>query len=95
MIYQKITDEIKEKFYQQYFPNDGQRFVAWYLRNIHLRDMNETRDDMTDGADDKQIDALFIDDNQQTVFVIQGKFIGNGSVDAEPLREVLSSCLNP
>lgn len=91
MIYQKITDEIKEKFYQQYFPNDGQRFVAWYLRNIHLRDMNETQDDMTDGADDKQIDALFIDDNQQTVFVIQGKFIGNGSVDAEPLREVLSS----
>lgn len=91
MIYQKITDEIKEKFYQQHFPNDGQRFVAWYLRNIHLRDMNETRDDMTDGADDKQIDALFIDDNQQTVFVIQGKFIGNGSVDAEPLREVLSS----
>lgn len=91
MIYQKITDEIKEKFYQQHFPNDGQRFVAWYLRNIHLRDMNETRDDMTDGADDKQIDALFIDDNQQTVFVVQGKFIGNGSVDAEPLREVLSS----
>lgn len=90
-MYQKINDEIKEKFYQQNFPNDGQRFVAWYLRNIHLRDMNETRDDMTDGSDDKQIDALFIDDNQQTVFVLQGKFIGNGAVDAEPLRDVLSS----
>jgi len=24
-------------------------------------------------------------------FVLQGKFIGNGAVDAEPLREVLSS----
>lgn len=90
-MYQKITEEIKEKFYEQNFPNDGQRFVAWYLRNIHLRDMNETKDDMTDGADDKQIDAIYIDDNQQTIFVIQGKFIGNGSVDAEPLREVLSS----
>ena len=53
--------------------------------------MNETKDDMTDGADDKQIDAMFIDDNQQTIFVLQGKFIGNGAVDAEPLREVLSS----
>jgi len=90
-MYQRITEEIKERFYQQNFPNDGQRFVAWYLRNIHLRDMNETKDDMTDGADDKQIDAIFIDDNQQTIYVIQGKFIGNGSVDAEPLREVLSS----
>ena len=91
MMYQKITAEIQDKFYQQNFPNDGQRFVAWYLRNIHLRDMNETKDDMTDGADDKQIDAIFIDDNQQSIFVLQGKFIGNGSVDAEPLREVLSS----
>lgn len=90
-MYQKITEEIKEKYYQQNFPNDGQRFVAWYLRNVHLRDMNETKDDITDGADDKQIDAIFVDDNQQTIYVIQGKFIGNGSVDAEPLREVLSS----
>ena len=31
------------------------------LRNIHLRDMNECKDDMTDGADDKQIDAIIID----------------------------------
>lgn len=90
-MYSKITSEIKEKFYQQNFPNDGQRFVAWYLRNIHLRDMNESKDDMTDGADDKQIDAVIIDDDKQTIFVIQGKFIGNGNVDAEPLREVLSS----
>lgn len=90
-MYQKIADEIQDKFYEQNFPNDGQRFVAWYLRNIHLRDMNETKDDMTDGADDKQIDAIFIDDNQQSIFILQGKFIGNGSVDAEPLREVLFS----
>ena len=87
-MYQKIADEIQDKFYQQNFPNDGQRFVAWYPRNIHLRDMNETKYDMTDGADDKQIDAIFIDDNQQSIFILQGKFIGNGSVDAEPLRKV-------
>jgi len=90
-MYSKILNEIKEEFYQQNFPNDGQRFVAWYLRNIHLRDTNESKDDMTDGSDDKQIDAIIIDDNKQTVFVIQGKFIGKGSVDGEPLREVLSS----
>ena len=90
-MYQIIKNEIEEKYYRQNFPNDGQRFVAWYLRNVHLRDMNQAKDDMTDGAGDKQIDAIFIDDNQQTIFVIQGKFIGQGYVDAEPLREVLSS----
>lgn len=92
-MYDLIVKEIKEDYYDQNFPNDGQRFVAWYLRNIHLRDMNETKDDMTDGTDDKQIDAIVIDDDKQTIFVIQGKFIGNGPVDAEPLREVLSSWL--
>lgn len=90
-MYAKISEEIKQDYYQQNFPNDGQRFVAWYLRNIHLRDMNETRFDITDGSDDKQIDAIVVDDDNNTVFVIQGKFIGEGSVDAEPLREVLSS----
>ncbi len=90
-MYSKIREEIKQDYYMQNFPNEGQRFVAWYLRNIHLRDMNQTRDDITDGADDKQIDAIVIDDDKATVFVIQGKFIGSEKVDAEPLREVLSS----
>lgn len=49
-IYEKIKEDIKADFFQQNFPNDGQRFVAWYLRNINMRDMNETRDDITDGA---------------------------------------------
>jgi len=90
-MYSKILEEIKQEYYQQRFPNDGQRFVAWYLRNIHLRDMNETYADVTDGADDKQIDAIFVDDNNNSIYVIQGKFIGEKTVDAEPLREVLSS----
>ena len=46
--------------------------------------------DITDGADDKQIDAIVIDDNNNTVYIIQGKFVGVDKVDAEPLREVLA-----
>ncbi|MCK4817261.1 AIPR family protein [bacterium] len=90
-IYDQINDEIRQDYYQQNYPNDGQRFVAWYLRNIHLRDQNETKADITDGADDKQIDAVVIDDNNNSIYIIQGKFIGEAKVDAEPLREVLSS----
>ena len=87
----KIKEEIKQTYYQQNFPNDGQRFVAWYLRNIHLKDENETKDAITDGPDDKQIDAIVVDDDKSIIFVFQGKFIGSNKVDAEPLREVLSS----
>jgi hypothetical protein len=90
-MYQKILEEIKQEYYTQNFSNDGQRFVAWYLRNIHLRDRNQTKEDITDGADDKQIDAIFIDEDHSQIIIIQGKFIGAKNVDAEPLREVLSS----
>lgn len=90
-MYSQITNDIAQDYYQQNFPNDGQRFVAWYLRNIHLRDPIQARDDITDGADDKQIDAIFVDDDRATIFVVQGKFIGGATVDAEPLREVLSA----
>lgn len=90
-MYEQIIEEIKSDYYQQKFDNDGQRFVAWYVQNIHLRDMIETVEDVTDGPDDKQIDAIVVDDDTSTVFVIQGKFAKNSKVDAEPLREVLSS----
>lgn len=90
-MYEIISKQIGADYFQQRFANDGQRFVAWYLRNILFRDMNETRDDITDGADDKQIDAIVIDDDKSLVHIVQGKFIQGGMVDAEPLREVLSS----
>ena len=90
-MYDLIKKQIATEYFQQRFTNDGQRFVAWYLRNVLFRDMNETRDDITDGADDKQIDAIIIDDDKSLVRIVQGKFIQNGTVDAEPLREVLSS----
>lgn len=90
-MYDRITADIKQPYYVHHFPNDGPRFVAWYLRNIHLLDPNEARDAITDGADDKQIDAVVVDDDRSTVLVVQGKFIGGETTDAEALREVLSS----
>ncbi|MEH3125120.1 AIPR family protein [Agrobacterium cavarae] len=90
-MYDLIQTQISSEFFQQNFTNNGQRFVAWYLRNILFRDMNETKDDITDGPDDKQIDAIIVDDDKSLIRIVQGKFIQAGSVDAEPLREVLSS----
>lgn len=90
-IYEKISSEINSDYYLQNFHNEGQRFVAWYVFNILRQDRNQTKDSITDGADDKQIDAIVVDDEKQTVYILQGKFLQDGKVDAEPLREVLSS----
>lgn len=90
-MYQKIADEIKNDYYVKNYPNEGQRFVAWYLRNIHKLDIVEAKDCVTDGAGDKQIDAVYIDNQASKIYIIQGKFYSGESVDAAPLREVLSS----
>lgn len=90
-MYNKILDEIKQNYYQQQYSNNGQRFVAWYLRNVHNLDEVQAKDCITDGTNDKQIDAIYIDDTNSTIYIIQGKFIGSDKVDAEPLREVLAS----
>ena len=90
-IYEKINEEIKGDYYTRNYSNEGQRFVAWYVFNILRQDRNQTKDAITDGADDKQIDAIVVDDERQTVYIIQGKFLSSGVVDAEPLREVLAS----
>lgn len=90
-MYKKIFEEIKQDYYVQNYPNDGQRFVAWYLRNIHNLDTIEAKDCITDGAGDKQIDAVYIDNQASVIYIIQGKFYSGDTIGAEALREVLSS----
>jgi hypothetical protein len=88
----RIRQEIAaDSYYAQNYANDGQRFVAWYPRRVLLRDPVAARQAITDGADDKQIDAIIVDDDNQRVLVIQGKFIGESVVDSTPLQEVLGA----
>lgn len=89
--YQQIANEIRQEYYLTNYPNEGQRFIAWYLRNIHNLDTVEAKDCITDGTGDKQIDAVYIDNQASVVYLIQGKFYSGETINAEPLREVLSS----
>ena len=89
-MYAQIKKDIAADYYKNKYSNDGQRFVAWYLRNIYNLDEIQSKECITDGAGDKQIDAVFIDHETATVHIIQGKFYEN-SVDSEAVREVLAS----
>lgn len=92
-MYDRIASEIgSDRFYVDNFANDGQRFVAWYLRRVLLLDVHQTRAAITDGQLDKQIDAIVVEDGEdRRVRVIQGKFIKPEPIDAAPLREVLAA----
>lgn len=41
------------------------------------------------GADDKQIDAIVMDDGRQTDLIISPNYFSGGQVDTEPLRQFL------
>src|SRR5258708_30919099 len=92
-MYERIKQDIQQDtYYSQNFSNGGERFLAWYLRNIYLRTLVQARDDITDGQDDKEIDAVVIDDELRRVLIIQSKFYA-GTVDHQPLQEVLAAWL--
>ena len=90
---EKIDNEIKNEYYVSNYSNDGQRFVAWYLRNIHNLDENEAKYCITDGTGDKQFDAIYIDEINSVIHIIQGKFYKAKTIDATPLRELISAWL--
>jgi hypothetical protein len=42
-MYDRIASEIgSDRFYVDNFANDGQRFVAWYLRRVLLLDVHQS-----------------------------------------------------
>lgn len=92
-MYDQALREIQtDPFYEGNFPNDGQRFVAWYLHRVLLMDVHETKAAITDGQNDKQIDAIVVEDGEdRRIRIIQGKFVKPDVIDAQPLREVLSA----
>ena len=92
-MYEQIKKEIgSDPFYADNFANEGQQFVAWYLRRVLLLDVHATRASITDGQLDKQIDAIVVEDgDDRRIRVIQGKFIKPSAVDSAPVREVLSA----
>ncbi len=87
----KILGEVSADPYYKTFANDGQRFIAWYLRNVWDYDANEVAHAMTDGANDNEIDAVMIDNEASKIVIVQGKFLEASTVDAGPLQEVLSA----
>lgn len=69
--------------------NDGPKFVGWYLHRVHGVDVLAAVDALTDGPGDKQVDAVFIDDEEARVLVVQGKFWANATLSGEAVGECL------
>jgi hypothetical protein len=52
----------------------------------------QSKDHITDGPDDKEFDAVSVDDGRRQVIIIQSKF-DPGSVDHQPLQKIRAAWL--
>lgn len=90
---ERVRADLKnDPYYHQNFSNEGQRFLAWYLRSCYLRTAIQAKDDITDGQKDKEFDAVIVDDEKRQIIIIQSKF-HTGSIDHQPLQEILAAWL--
>lgn len=69
---EKIKDETKLKDYHA--------FIYWFIETVYEYNKKRILDSICDGAHDKGIDAILIDDIEQKIIIIQSKFEHKGGV---------------
>jgi hypothetical protein len=65
-------------------------FVAWFLRAYVTADETSALNALCGGSGDKEVDAVLIDDNSRTVFIVQGKYRNKLMDKAEKHADVMS-----
>ncbi len=79
-------------------------FIVWFLRAFFTDDQQQAVNALTGGANDKGIDAILIDDDSRTVYVVQGKYHKKDKPPTESyadlvaftgLAEILSGPIEP
>ena len=64
-------DDLRERFHVL---QDDELFVVWFLRAFVVEDVMIAVDSLTGEAGDKSNDAILIQDDVKTVFLVQGKY---------------------
>lgn len=61
------------KPYEKRAPDFSGRFIRWFLEHIYRLEQIDADDACVDAKHDKGVDAIYVDDASETVFIIQGK----------------------
>lgn len=65
--------EILEKHYSGRAPDFSKRFLKWFLENIFRLDEFMADDACVDAKHDKGVDAIYVDDISEIVYIVQAK----------------------
>src|SRR5438477_13219738 len=85
-----LEQEVKD--FRDRFPKlaDDQLFVVWFLRAFVTESETDSADALCGGSNDKNIDAILIDDGAKVVFVVQGKYRKSLAASTEKPNDVRS-----
>lgn len=61
------------KYYEHRAPDFSGRFLRWFLEHIFRLDPQDADDAAVDAKHDKGIDAIYVDDVSETIYVVQAK----------------------
>jgi len=65
-------------------------FVGWFLGAFYVKNEDEAMGALIGGARDKGIDAVYIDRESKSVFVVQGKYHQGPKATTEPRSDVIA-----
>lgn len=94
MLKNKLTEKDLKRELQDFrdrFPKlaDDHLFVLWFLRAFITEDEREATDALCGGSNDKGVDAVLIDADTKSVFVVQGKYHQKVNGNNEHRNDVL------
>ena len=69
---ERIRKEVE--YFKQNYRNDHSAFLIWFLKNIFCLSEQDSVDAVCDGQRDKGIDAIYYDENDETIIVFQSEF---------------------
>jgi hypothetical protein len=64
------------------YRNDNSAFLIWFLKNIFCLSEQESVDSVCDGRRDKGIDGIWVDENDEEIYIFQSEFSPNNDRDA-------------
>lgn len=67
---------------KQQYRNDNSAFLIWFLKNIFCLGEQESVDTVCDGNRDKGIDGIWVDEDEEEIYIFQSEFSPNDDRDS-------------
>ena len=67
---------------KQQYRNDNSAFLIWFLKNIFCLGEQESVDSVCDGSRDKGIDGIWVDEEEEEIYIFQSEFSPNDDRDS-------------